>query len=75
MREVEISEDGDLVGVICPMCLNAPYETPMLSCDSFCAWFSIAPETVRVGGVSHPNTGDKFAYCKDHCIGKIKESE
>ena len=70
MRTVEIDDNGILVNAYCPMAQL--HRTDRLNCGDKCAWFAIGPETVVCDGVSHPNTGDKFAFCKDHIIGVIK---
>ena len=68
MREVEIDEQGVLVDVYCPVAQL--HRTDRLNCANKCAWFR---KEEIAGLAGQPPTFR--AYCKDHCIGKIKESE
>ena len=76
MREVEIGEDGLLEDTEHLHNLRCPVISldrgKVGTCWTGCAWFAMKnplyPE-------QHPITTGDHAYCKDHCIGKIKEPD
>ncbi len=63
MREVRI-HTGAVKNIICPHQLEQE-----IWCTVDCAWFHIGPlDSLH----EHPDTSCEYAYCKDHCIGKVK---
>ena len=80
MRTVEIDKDGLLTDTEHGFHIICPERSRVSVCDTpcwhGCAWFSVeALKFIDTSGnlVIEPNTN--AAYCKDHCIGRVKEPD
>lgn len=75
MRQIEIIKNVLCSGeeeVMCPrsMSMQDTGDVDWVGCHIKCAWFDIRPLDPLH---EHPESNCKYAYCKDHCIGVIKE--
>ncbi len=72
MREVRIDENGELENIHCPEAfgINIAEGDALFSCISSCALFS-TKECEGLGG----QRSTFLAFCKDTCIGRIKEPD
>ena len=66
MRTVEIDDNGILVDVYCPVAQL--HRTDRLNCANKCAWFALKDPSYAS---QYPHTEGNFAYCQDHCIGRV----
>ena len=76
MREVEINEDGILkdveigVNLTCPVV--GPIEQVAARCWHGCSWYHTKPKGSVLNDGKLTRMVDEYAFCKDHCIGRIK---
>ncbi len=78
MREVEKRDDGHLFDPELKILLTCPIKSSPeqgdVPCWHGCTWFRIQTNMREIGG--EPVDGhDNFAFCQDHCIGRIKEAD